>query len=163
MVGTVFPFFSLPNIAFSGCQRLHVEQKVADLRKLFRLKELSNYFSQEDFEEARNRSREAQSFPAENIQSKKGPFDLFVQDEIKQGRRNLRAEVARLWRQLPVDQKSEYEQRSFKIKQEIADFEQNKLPQLLNDPKFYWLLRVSSNHHHNSCYLSGFGGKEVPS
>ena len=118
---------------------------MAELRKLFRLQEFSKNFTQEDFEQARNKARENQGFPAENIQKRKCPFDLFVQDVINQGQWTTRAEVCQLWRQLPDDKKTEYEERSKIVKQEISDFEQGKLPKLLNDPKqSYWLLTVST-------------------
>ena len=116
-----------------------------ELRKLFRLKEFSKHFTVEDFEKARNKARETRSFPAENIQARNSPFGLFVKDIIHQGQETTHAERSQLWKELPDDEKSAYEERSISVKQQIADFEQNKLPQLLNDPKqFYWLLRVST-------------------
>ena len=138
-------------------------QKMAELRKLFRLEEFSKNFTQEDFEQARNKARETQGFPAENIQKRKAPFDLFVQDVIKQGQWTTRAEVGQLWKQLSSEKRSEYEERSKSVKQQIVEFEQDKLPQLLNDPqKFYWLLRVNSYYSRSMSNYSGFGGKEVP-
>ena len=117
---------------------------MTELRKLFLLDEFSKNFTQEDFEQTRNKARETQGFPAENIQKRKGPYDLFVQDVVKQGQWTTQAEVGQLWKQLSDDERSEYEERSKSVKQQIVEFEQDKLPQLLNDPqKFYWLLRVN--------------------
>ena len=116
-----------------------------ELRKLFRLKEFSKHFTVEDFELARNKARETQKFPAENIQTRKSPFDLFLKDIKKNGLWKTQLEAGQLWKQLPDDKKSAYEEGSKSLKQQIADFEQNKLPKLLNDPsQFYWLLRVST-------------------
>ena len=121
-----------------------------ELRKLFRLKEFSKHFTVEDFELARNQARETQKFPAENIQARNRPFDLFVKDVIKQGQWTNLTEVGQLWKELPNDKRSQYEERSKSVKQLIADFEQNKLPKLFNDPKqSYWLLRVSTTMNHS--------------
>ena len=145
MIQAEFPYYGLPNNALTEpASSLYHEHKMAELRKLFRLKEFSKKFTPEDFEQARNKTREKQGFPAENIQQRKRPFDLFVKDIINQGQWTTRAEVGQLWKQLSNDKKSKYEESSSRVKQQIADFEQNKLPQLLKDPnQFYWLLRVS--------------------
>ena len=118
---------------------------MVELRKLFRLKEFSKHFTVEDFELARNQARETQKFPAENIQTRKEPYDLFLLDIKKKGLWKTQLEAGKLWKELPDQNRSQYEERSKSVKQQIADFEQNKLPQLLNDPtQFYWLLRVST-------------------
>ena len=136
---------------------------MAELRKLFRLEEFSKNFTHGDFEQARNKARETQGFPAENIQTRKGPCDLFVQHVIQQGHCKTIIEGQNLWKQLSDDERSVYRGRSKSIKQAIADFEQNKLPKLLNDPKqFYWLLRVNYNENNVISNFLGFGGKEIP-
>ena len=151
-----FPNYSLPE------DRTHRENKMADLRELFRLKELRTDFTKESFEEARNKTREAHNFPAENFQRIR-PYDLFLQHVKSEGRWTSFNEVVQLWKQLPEDERSEFEEKAKRVKQEIADFEQNKLPLLLSDPnKFYWLLRVSFKHCRNCCNILGFGGKKVP-
>ena len=133
-----FPHYSLPGLS-------RHKRKLAELRQLFRLQDFRTHFTQDDFERERNKARKKQSFPAENIQTRKRPFDLFEQDLIKQGCWTSRADVGQLWKQMPEDKRSEYEEKSKKVKQEIAEFEQTKLPKLLKDPKqFYWLLRVAS-------------------
>ena len=122
--------------------------KLAELRGLFRLPELRTLFNQENFEDARNTAREAQGFPAENILTKSRPYNLFLHEIKQEGRWTTRNQVIQLWKQLPEDARSKYEERAEKVKQEIAEFEKNKLLQLLNDPKqFYWLLRVSFNYN----------------
>ena len=151
-----FPNYSLPE------DRTHRENKMADLRELFRLKELRTDFTKESFEEARNKTREAHNFPAQNFQRIR-PYDLFLQHVKSEGRWTSFNEVVQLWKQLPEDERSEFEEKAKRVKQEIADFEQNKLPQLLSDPnKFYWLLRVSFKHCQNCCNILGFGGEKVP-
>ena len=135
---------------------------MAELRKLFRLDEFSKNFTQEDFEQARNKARENQGFPADNIQKIKGPYDFFRHDIKKKGQWTTRAEVDQLWKQLSSEKRSDYEERSKSVKHRIVEFEQDKLPQLLNDPqKFYWLLRVNCNYNGNVSIFSGFGGKQI--
>ena len=136
-----FPNYSLPD------KVLH-NGKIAELRQLFRLKEFRTHFTKKSFEQARNKARETHNFPAVNIQKRSAPLDLFVQDVIRQGQWTSLSKVGQLWKQLPKDKISEYQKRSEKVKQQIAEFEQNKLPQLLNDPtQFYWLLRVSFSNY----------------
>ena len=143
-IETEFPNYTLPKSHNEGGHY----NKLAELRELFRLPEFRTHFNKKDFEEARNKAREAQGFPAENIQTRKGSFDLFLHDIKKEGRWTTQGDAGQLWKQLPEDTRSKYEEKAENVKQEIAKFEENKLPQLLNDPKqFYWLLRVSFNHY----------------
>ena len=151
-----FPNYSLPE------DRTHRENKMAELRELFRLKEFRTDFTKESFEEARNKARETHNFPAQNFQAIR-PYDLFLQHVKNEGRWTSYNEVIHSWKQLPEEERSEFEEKAKRVKQEIADFEQNKLPQLLNDPKqFYWLLRVSSSYYHSRCHISGCGGEKLP-
>ena len=72
------------------------------------------------------------------------------------------------WRQLPETQKLKYYKEADKLrnnqKQQMADFKQNKLSQVLSDPhQFYWLLNVSLIIHRARFNTSGFGGEEITS
>ena len=158
-----FPNYSLPKTVLTEPTYSTHNHKMAELRELFRLDEFSKHFTQEDFELARNRARDLQNFPAENIQTRISPFDLFLADVKKKGQWTTQLEAGHLWKQLPDDKKLVYEDVSKRVNQEITEFEQDKLPQLLNDPKqFYWLLRVSYNYYRTRFNFSGFGSKEVP-
>ena len=72
------------------------------------------------------------------------------------------------WRQLSEAQKLKYykeaDQLRNKQKQQMADFKQNKLAQVLSDPQqFYWLLKVSLIFDETRYNTSGFGGEEITS
>ena len=152
-----FPNYSLPNNSLTSHNN-----KIAELRELFRLQEFRRHFAEEDFQQARTKARETHNFPADNIQRIR-PYDLFLQHVKKEGRWTSYNEVIHLWKQLPEEEKSEFEEKAMRVKQDIANFERNKLPQLLNDStQFYWLLRVSLRYQLSNCYISGFGGEKIP-
>ena len=123
----------MPHHAVTGLSPDYHGHKMVELRQIFRLDEFSKRFTPEDFEEARNKARKQQNFPAENFQAVSA-YQLFVKDIRKHDH---------LWKQLSFDQQQEYRKRSERLKQEISEFEQKKLPDLLKSRQFYWLLRVS--------------------
>ena len=107
---------NFPNYSLAEATLSTHKHKMAELRKLFRLQEFSKNFTQKDFEQARNKARENQGFPAENIQKTRRPYDLFLQDVIKQGQWTTPAEVGQLWKQLSSKKRSDYEERSKSLK-----------------------------------------------
>ena len=149
-----FPHYLLPK---KGHRKI---KKMSELRQLFRLTEFRTHLSQEDFEEARNKARKAKKFPAKNIQAQQRAFSYFQQDLKKEGRWTSINEVFQLWTHLPDDKKLKYKNRVVRIKKEIAKFEQNKLPQLLNEPQLHWLLRVSFSDNHSNLTVQASEAKK---
>ena len=129
------------------------------LRRMFRLTEFSKRFTEipinEYFDWERRKARKMLDLPAENFHTKITSINLYLKDMTKKGLWTSDSEVAKkdAWRMSSGDTKHKYKERAKQLrngeqKQQIVDFEQNKLPQLLSDPaQFYWLLSVSFNFY----------------
>ena len=136
------------------------ENKMTELRKMFRLREFSNQFiekvTNEDFERVRTKARETLDLPADDFPPKISAYLLYLKDARQEGLwtsfQDVASEVVDLWKQLPEDKKLQYNERAEQLrnrqKQQMADFKKHKLSQLLSYPeRFYWLLSVSFNLH----------------